>query len=122
MDGININFIGGPLTDAKVYTSNAPATFADDTTSNYDDEDIDLPLATGYQRDLHDGTLLPSSSVGGSSSTYITDYYWASAAAGWRVLGSGGGLSAGADAGTAARDAGIASSIRSASIAGRSAA
>jgi hypothetical protein len=122
VDGINIQYIGDPLTDADVHVCNNPANFGDDTTINYTDLGIDLPLSSGYQRDLHDGILLPSSASGGSSDTFITDYFYASSAAGWRALRSGGDLNYGADAGCAYRYANNAASYRYSTIGGRSAA
>jgi hypothetical protein len=122
VDGINIQFIGSPLTDADVHVSNNPAQFAHDTTTNYTSLGIDLPLANGYQRNLHDGTLLPSVSSGASNTTYIRDYYYASSSAGWRALLSGGALYDGAVAGVAYRYAGNAASSRAAAIGGRVAA
>jgi len=128
VDGVNINYIGAPLTDAEVYICNNPDQFADDTTTNYtqvEDQDgaaIDLPLTSGYQSALHKGLLWPSSIIGGGSDKYITDYFYASASAGWRALRSGGNLNSGVDAGCADRDAHSTASTRYESIGGRSAA
>jgi hypothetical protein len=121
VDGINIQFIGSPLTDADVYVCNDPADFLHDTTTDYTSLGIDLPLASGYQRNLHDGTLLPSVASGASSTSYLRDYYYASSGAGWRALLSGGALVFGANAGVAFRYA-YAASIRYASLGGRVAA
>lgn len=127
VDGVNINYIGAPLTDAEVYICNNPDQFADDTITNYTqvkDQDgaaIDLPLVSGYQSALHKGLLWPSAVAGGSN-TYITDYFYASAAAGWRALLSGGSLVYGATAGCADRDATNAASTRAGHVGGRSAA
>lgn len=122
VDGINIQYIGSPLTSAPVYVCNNPSQFADDTQTNYTDLGISLPLTNGYQSALHPGTLLPSSVSGGGATTYITDYFYASAAAGWRVLLSGGYLSHSVFAGFAYRDATDAASTRYEYIGGRSAA
>jgi hypothetical protein len=122
IDGININFVGAPLTEASPYVCNNPSQWADNTLSNYTDVGFDLPLASEYQTNTGAGSLLPNAASGGSSSTYITDYYWASSAAGWRALLAGGGLNGGASAGVAARLAGGAASARDASIGGRVAA
>jgi len=121
VDGINVEYVGSPLTDANVYTCNDPSNFADNTSTNYVDEGIDLPLTSGWQRDLHDGCLLPSS-VGGSSSTYITDYFWAGGSAGWGGVLSAGSLAQGAYAGAAAWAANASSSYRDVNIGGRPAA
>jgi len=122
LDGINVEFVGDPLTDANVYVCNNPANFADDTDTNYDDMGIDLPLTSGYQSALHADTFLPSSVSGGGSDTFITDYSYASSSAGWRALLSGGGLDAGAMAGVAYRAASAAASDRYGAVGGRSAA
>jgi len=120
IDGINIQFIGDPLSDADVHVCNNPANFADDTTTNYTDLSIAMPLSDGYQSELHAGTFMPSSVSGGGSSTYITDYYYASSSAGWRALQSGGYLDYGASApGVASRDAYYAASTRGERIGGR---
>jgi hypothetical protein len=127
VDGVNINYVGSPLTDAEVYVCNNPDDWADDTTTDYvhvEDQDgtpIDLPLTSGYQSALHKGLLWPSAVAGGSD-TYITDYFYASLTAGWRALRSGGDLDYGATAGCACRDAYSTASSRSESIGGRSAA
>jgi len=120
VDGVNFEFIGDPLTDAKIYICNNPADWAEDTATGYDDLGLDLPLTSGYQSALHPGTFLPSSVAGGGSDTFITDYYYASAAAGWRALWSGGALDGGAAGGFAFRLAYNAGSTRSADFGGRS--
>lgn len=120
-DGINIQYIGNPLTDAEVYISNNPGSWADDTQSGYTDLGIDLPLTSQWQKSLHDGTLLPKTATGGSSSTYLCDYFYASAAEGWRALRSGGSLAHGAYAGVACRAASGAASSRASFGGGRSA-
>jgi hypothetical protein len=122
VDGINIEYIGGTLTDAEVYICNNPANFADGTATNYTALNIDLPLVSGYQKSLHPGTFLPSIAVGGSSTTFLTDYFYASSAAGWRALYAGGALYYGASAGVASRVADVAASFRYADVAGRAAA
>jgi len=122
VDGINIQYIGAPLTEAKVYVCNAPYLFSDGTVTNYTALGIDLPLVTGYQKTLHPGTLLPSVADGGSSTTFIADYFYTSSAACWRALCAGGALSVGAFAGVAGRAADNVASNRDARIAGRAAA
>ena len=118
VDGINIQFIGNLLTDVDVYVCNDPDNWAEDTSTNYTDLGIDLPLVNGYQKTLHNGCLLPSAG-GGDSATYICDPYYASAAAGWRALLSAGNLTAGAGAGFACRNSSDDGSNRNPSIAGR---
>jgi len=98
VDGVNVN--GG-----IPYVCNDEANYADDTTTNYirlvdtGGSGITLPQGTDdYQTTLEQtkGGFLPSA-VGGSSSTYITDYYLQST--GWRVANLGGGANSGSSAG-----------------------
>jgi hypothetical protein len=90
VDGFNIN--GG-----IPYVCNNDTQFVDDTDTNYTRlEDIDgsgitLPQGTNsYQVTLEqiNRGFLPASVVGGSNSTYITDYYYQFT--GWRVARLGG--------------------------------
>lgn len=77
VDGININ--------ATVpYVCNDDTQFVDGTVTNYTALGVTLANANGYQVTLEQIArgFLPAS-VGGSSSTYIADYYYQ--AAGWRV-------------------------------------
>ena len=89
VDGININ-------SNVVYKCSTPANFADDTQTNYTLIGT-ASNANGYIARLLYGSIIPSVSTGGSSSTYICDYYYQ--AAGWRVACWGGRLYSGADAG-----------------------
>ena len=93
VDGINVN--------ANVpYVSNTDTDFADDTTTNYTALGVTLANADGYPVTLEQQSrgFLPTS-IGGSSSTYITDYYYQST--GWRVGRLGGDALHGASAGLA---------------------
>ena len=89
VDGFNIN-------DNIPYVSNTETDFADDTDTNYTrltdtgGSGITLINAGGWQTTLEQtkGGFLPSAVGGGSSSTYITDYYYQ--AADWRVAALGG--------------------------------
>ena len=121
LDGINVQFIGDPFTDADVYICNDPDAWADDTAAGYDAAGIDLPLASGYISDVHDRFFLPANNSGGSG-TYLTDYFYSLDTAGWRAPLSGGILSNGARAGAAALNAAGAASYRDATIGGRPAA
>jgi len=92
VDGMNIN-------NNRAYVSNTRSDFADDTTINYTDTGVNMINADGYQATLLNiSTGFLPASVGASSSTKITDYYWQST--GWRVGFLGGdayyGLAAGA--------------------------
>ncbi len=90
VDGININ------NNIPYVTNTQP--FVDDTATGYTNLGITLINANGWQNTLHKQSrgFLPNS-IGASSSTKITDYYYQ--AAGWRVVGLSGGAFYGADAG-----------------------
>ena len=77
VDGINVE-------ERVPYVCNNDTHFADDTSTNYTSLGVTLADSNGYQKTLAQIArgFLPTS-VGGSSSTYITDYYWQST--GWRV-------------------------------------
>jgi len=82
VDGININ------ANVPYVTNTQP--FVDDTSTNYTALGVTLINANDWQNTLHkqDRGFLPAS-VGASSSTKITDYYYQST--GWRVAELGGG-------------------------------
>ena len=100
VDGINIGGATSPADDNKVYVCNNDANFADNTWANYTDLGVVLAQSDGYQVTLEQIArgFLPAS-VGGSSSTYITDYYYQNT--GWRVAILGGAAHLGAAAGFA---------------------
>jgi hypothetical protein len=90
-DGININ--------ANVpYVTNIGTNWADDTSTNYTTLGVTLGAANGYQSTLAQIArgFLPLS-VGASSSTKLTDYYYQ--AGGWRVVRVGGSADDGGGAG-----------------------
>jgi len=99
VDFINI---GGAVeaNDHKVHVCNNDTDVADNTWTNYTDLGIILPSSNGWQVALEQISrgFLPAS-VGGGSTTYITDHYYR--AAGWRVARLGGGANYGAAAGIA---------------------
>jgi hypothetical protein len=74
VDGYNI----GIVADRDNFVSNNDAHFADNTSTNYTLIGTTNPTANGYVSNIQDiaGAFIPSSSTGGSSSTYITDYYY----------------------------------------------
>jgi hypothetical protein len=114
VDGINIF-------DNVPYVSNTDTVaqpFEDDTAVGYTDLGVTLANANGYQKFLEQQArgFLPAS-VGGISSTYITDYYYQ--ATGWRVVMLGGHADGGGSAGAACVLATGASSSDSADIGGR---
>ena len=82
VDGINIY-------NHVPYVCNDDTHFADDTSINYISLDITLEDNNGWQKTLAQIArgFLPIS-IGGSSSTYITDYYWPGT--GWNVSLLGG--------------------------------
>lgn len=111
VDGINVY-------NNIPYVTNVDTDFADDTTTNYTNLSITLSNVNGYQVTLADTNrgFLPAS-VGGSSSTYITDYYYQNT--GWRVVVLGGYATYGASAGAFYVSAYSAASRSLVSIAGR---
>ena len=82
VDGLNVN-------SGRPYATNVRANFSDDTTINYTDLGANMGTTSGDQNTLIQvGRGFLPASVGASSSTKITDYYWY--ASGWRVLLVGG--------------------------------
>lgn len=97
VDGINVN-IG---TAGKVHYTNNHTNFADDTATNYTEIASAYPTGSGYIKDILSGVgfgFLGSSNSGGSSTTFLTDYHYASASLA-RVGIAGGGALDGAAAG-----------------------
>ncbi len=96
LDGININ-IG---TAGTVYVSNTTSHFADDTATNYQLVTSSFPTTSGYPSNFlnADGYFLPSNATGGSTTTYLTDYLYASTSLN-RVLLAGGSADRAGDAG-----------------------
>ena len=90
VDGFNIN-------SSVTYVNNTTSQFSDDTATNYINIGT-IANASGHPNSILNinNAILPAT-VGGSSSTYFTDYFWI--ATGWRVAGFGGGASVGAAAG-----------------------
>ena len=90
VDGFNIN-------SSVVYVNNTTSQFSDDTATNYTNIGT-IANASGYPNSILNinNAILPAT-VGGSSSTYFTDYFWI--ATGWRVAIFGGGANDGASAG-----------------------
>lgn len=111
VDGININ-------NNIPYVSNNDSDWADDTSTNYINLGVTLSNTNGYQTTLADTDrgFLPSS-VGGSSSTYISDHYYQNS--GWRVVRLGGDADDGAYAGAFCMIAYYAASRDDVNIGGR---
>jgi len=80
VDGINVN-------DNVPYVCNTDTDFADDTTDNYTDLGITLANSNDYQKYLEQQSrgFLPAS-IDGSSSTYITDYYYQDTGWRWEIV------------------------------------
>jgi hypothetical protein len=111
VDGININ-------GNVPYVSNTDTDFADNTATNYTALGVTLATANGYVVTLEQierGFL--TASIGGSSSTYVTDYYYQ--ASGWRVALLGAPANDALDAGVADWNLSASSSDRSRRYAGR---
>mgnify|MGYP001156465237 CR=1 FL=1 len=91
VDGFNVN-------DWIWYISNDPATFADDTTTGYNQLGEAAPSLNGYIRNVQHETLgdVPSD-ISGNSSTAFADYYFQST--GWRLATVGGDATSGVLAG-----------------------
>jgi hypothetical protein len=119
-DGINVQFAGDPLL-GRVYLSSNPDDWADDTVTDYEDSGWDLPGSNGYVNETWPGSFL-AKSVGGSSSTFLCDYFYQPSAAGWRVVSVGGPLASGATAGVGLRYSNGVSGYRSSAFGGRLAA
>jgi len=90
VDGFNIN-------SSVAYVNNTTSQFSDDTATNYINIGT-MANASGYPNSILNinNAILPAT-VGGSSSTYFTDYFWINI--GWRVALFGGDAKDGAVAG-----------------------
>jgi len=111
VDGFNIN--------ANVpYICNNDSDFADNTVTNYTALGVVMVNTNGYVVTLEqtDRGFLPAS-IGGTSSTYLCDYYRQST--GWRVARLGGHASTGLDAGVASWTLSTSSGSRNRSFGGR---
>ncbi len=100
VDGVNINNDG---VSSKLYLAEDYRVYADDTATDYSYVG-NLAESDGYIKYLlrSDKTIMPLT-VGGSSSTYFSDYYWTyyndNSSVGWRVLLFGGKSQNGVKAG-----------------------
>jgi len=114
VDGFNI----GIATDRDAWVSNNDTVFADDTSTNYTLLNGTMATSNNYATNILDieGAFLPSS-VGGSSSTYLTDYFYQNTGA--RVAFFGGRASDGAQAGLFVWNVVLASSDASRSVGAR---
>jgi hypothetical protein len=111
VDGFNVN-------DWIWYISNDPSTFADDTTTGYNQLGEAAPASNGYIRNVQHETLgdVPSD-ISGNSSTAFADYYYQ--AAGWRLALVGGGATYGASDGPSCVNVRNGSGLRTRAVAGR---
>lgn len=112
VDGININ-------SNVPYVCNTDTDFADDTVTDYTALGVTLAAANEYVVTLEQigRGFLAATASGGSSSTYVTDYYYQ--AANWRVARLGGGANDALKAGVASWYLHYASSDRNRYITGR---
>lgn len=124
VDGVNAQFGTGDDYTGQPYVSNNDSNFADDTATDYTPLSRTIPgkiggtSQNGYQKTLcQQGRGLLPASTGGSSSTYICDYYYQST--GWRVTLLGGDANVGLAAGVACWAVGTSSGIRDRDIGGR---
>jgi hypothetical protein len=95
-DGINVNV----TTNGNVHVTNNSADFADDTSTNMTLISTTAPTTSDYVSAIAaiDNYFIASSVSGGSSSTYLTDY-WFGSTSGDRVVLVGGAATPGAPAG-----------------------
>ena len=116
LDGCNIN-IG---TAGTFYVTNTTAHFADNTSTNHTLVTNSFPTASGYPSNFidADGYFLPSNATGGSTTTYLTDYLYATASLN-RVLRAGGSANNAGDAGVFCLSANHASSDRYRNVSAR---
>jgi len=123
VDGINIH--NSAANRSRAYVCADPASFADDTETNYSLAGI-LAEMDGYARNLAAtalGLFLPGGTSGGSSATGLADYYYTyfdnGNDSGWRVCRLGGYASNGLGAGAFVWDSYSGSSAASSDIGGR---
>ena len=95
---INISNYGIPEQLNKAYIAQLHSQFADTITANYIHIGI-IATSSGYVTRMMPGYQLPVS-VGGSSATYMSDYFYSSGGAGLRLVLCGGSAHYGADAGS----------------------
>jgi hypothetical protein len=94
IDGVNIN-VG---TVGTFFATNDYRDFADNTSTNHTLLSSAIPTTSGFIRDIATEFFLPVSTTGGSSTTFITDQYFASTSLN-RILLGGGAANSGASAG-----------------------
>jgi hypothetical protein len=118
-DGANISNDG---VSSKLYLSTNHTVYASDTASNYTYAG-DLAAADGYPTDILNALGVWPKSVGGSSSTYLADYYYtefdSSPSGGWRVALFGGNAIRGSAAGASDWYSDGSSSLAGSDVGGR---
>ena len=115
VDGILIN-------EHEVFLCTDPQYYGNEITENYLSTGITTPDSNGYSKDLifsdsYSWALIPSE-LGGSTSTYLCDYYYQ--ASGLRILLVGGSWGDGGNAGFWCFNAGWAASLSNSLVGGRS--
>jgi hypothetical protein len=115
-DGINVNV----TSNGNVHVTNTTANFADNTSTNMTLISTTAPTSSNYVSNIAsiDNYFVPSSVSGGSSTTYLTDF-WSGSASSNRVVLVGGAANAGASAGAFDVGADIDSSDRYRSVGAR---
>lgn len=112
-DGANIQVTTGDAGLSILWTTDDPSNFGDTSYTGYDKKG-NICRTNGYAKKMllgEDGDIVPTE-VGGSSSTYWCDYYYAYASANrMQVVLVGGGATSGSGAGLASVDADSAPSI-----------
>lgn len=123
VDGINVH--NSAANGSRAYIASNYLYFADNTEVNYDLITSSLAQVDGYAKGIcpiNDG-FLPSLASGGSSTTYLSDYYYTyfndNPDSGWRVARLGGHANGGASAGAFCWDAVGDSSYSNSIVGGR---
>jgi len=114
---VNFSGIGGATPLAELYRCKDAAKAANTITADYAKVG-EMPVKSGFITSLITGTMMPLT-VGGSSATYMSDYYYASTSNGVRIVLSGGTLVFGAYAGPRNANAHSAPGIAAAFIGAR---
>ena len=94
---VNFSGIGGATPLAELYRCKDASKAADTITADYAKVG-EMPTVAGFITSLIPGTIMPLT-VGGSSVTYMADYYYPSTSNGVRIVLVGGYLNYGATAG-----------------------
>jgi len=120
LDGVNIH--NSTANGSRLYFCGDHTAYASDTDTGYTMSGL-LAEADGYPIDIIDTTGIWSSAIGGSSSTYLCDYYYTyfdnDPDSGWRVARVGGYAPYGTSAGAFCVHSYSASSTATSTVGGR---